>query len=192
MNPLSIPLVIAGYEQGIFPMADAESGQIDWYTADPRAILPLNGFKISRSLRKTLDRETFSVTRDEAFEEVIRRCADRTSTWISEEIIRTFCDLHKLGYTHSVECWNGSALVGGLYGMALNGAFFGESMFHMETDASKVALAGLISHMKSRGMVLLDIQFMTEHLRSLGAIEISRDDYLNRLDEALNMDVTWE
>lgn len=192
MDNLSIPLVIAAYQQGIFPMADAETGKVDWYTADPRAILPLDNLRISRSLRQTIRKKTFHVTRDKDFEAVIRKCADRTSTWISEEIIRTFCELHKLGYAHSVETWNGPALVGGLYGMALGGAFFGESMFHSETDASKVALAGLVAHMKERGMMLLDIQFMTNHLESMGAIEITRDEYLNRLESALTMKVTWK
>ena len=191
MDSMNIAYMLSGYEQGMFPRADDETGVIYWYSPDPRAILPLDGLRISRSLRKVIDRKTFTIKTDVAFEEVVRSCAQRSSTWISEEIIRTFCDLHKLGYAHSVECWLEDTLAGGLFGISLGAAFFGESMFHTVTDASKVALAALVSRLNDNGFLLLDIQFMTDHLKSLGATEIPKDEYLERLETALSVPTTW-
>jgi leucyl/phenylalanyl-tRNA--protein transferase len=191
MQELDPDVLLRAYSIGLFPMGDAESDEIDWYSPDPRAIIPLSGLKISKSLRKTIKQEIFTVTTDQAFEKVMRHCADRSSTWITEEIIAAYCDLHKLGFGHSVECRQDGELVGGLYGVSLGGAFFGESMFHHVTDASKVALVGLVQHMNRRGLELLDVQFMTEHLRSLGAIEIDREEYLGRLKSALESQVSW-
>lgn len=160
----------------------------DVFFVEPRkrAIMPLDGFRLSRSLRKTLRSGFFTVTRDRAFAEVVRRCADREETWINGEIERSYAELHALGHAHSIECWAGGTLAGGLYGVKLGAAFFGESMFSAAKDASKVALAWLVARLIVGGYTLLDCQFMTEHLRSLGAIEISQEDYLARLSTALS------
>lgn len=160
-----------------------------WIEPEQRAILPLDGFKLSKSLAKTIRKQRFAVTVDRAFARVIATCAEsragRRETWINPDIEDAFCELHRRGHAHSVECWVGEELVGGLYGMALGGAFFGESMFSRATDASKVALAWLVARLKIGGFSLLDCQFMTNHLQSLGAIEISQTDYLQRLEAAL-------
>jgi leucyl/phenylalanyl-tRNA--protein transferase len=168
-------------------MSDSrDASEIFWVEPRKRAIIPIEGFRLSRSLRKTLRSGAFDVTRDTAFAEVIRLCADREETWINEQIEESFIRLHELGYAHSIECWQGGSLVGGLYGVRLGGAFFGESMFSTRTDASKIALAWLVARLKAGGFRLLDCQFMTEHLRSLGAIEISQKDYLALLASALS------
>lgn len=181
-------LLLIAYANGIFPMAD-EDGDIYWYSPDPRAIIPLETFRASRSLRKVCKRQVYSIVIDRDFPAVIRACAHRPEgTWISGEIVEAYCRLHELGFAHSVEAREGGpqgVLVGGLYGVAIQGAFFGESMFHRQTDASKVALVHLVERMKGRNMRLLDVQFMTDHLRSLGAVEIPRRQYLERLEAAL-------
>ncbi len=181
-------LLLIAYANGIFPMAD-EDGDIYWYSPDPRAIIPLETFRASRSLRKVCKRQVYSIVIDRDFPAVIRACAHRPEgTWISGEIVEAYCRLHELGFAHSVEAREGGpqgVLVGGLYGVAIQGAFFGESMFHRQTDASKVALVHLVDRMKGRNMRLLDVQFMTDHLRSLGAVEIPRRQYLERLEAAL-------
>ncbi len=178
--------LLAAYAIGIFPMAD-DDGTLQWFAPDPRAIIELTTFKPSRSLRQTMTRGDFTVTIDRCFDSVMRSCADRPDgTWISEEIIEAYCALHDLGYAHSVETMIEDRLVGGLYGVAIGGAFFGESMFHRETDASKVALAKLVEGLKDRNYVLLDVQFMTDHLRRHGAIEISREAYEQRLADAIS------
>ena len=182
-------LLLRGYAIGVFPMADSrDAGQVFWVEPKRRAILPIDGFRLSRSLRKTLRSGAFTVTRDAAFAEVVRRCADREETWINREIEASYQELHALGHAHSVECWRDGALVGGLYGVRLGGAFFGESMFSTATDASKVALAWLVARLKVGGFSLLDCQFMTEHLQKLGAIEIDQSDYRVLLSEALGPD----
>lgn len=179
-------LLLKGYAAGIFPMADSrDAADIFWVEPRDRAIIPLDGFHLSRSLAKTLRRDVFTVTRDRAFHEVIRACADRDETWINPTIERAILGLHATGHAHSIECWQDDELVGGLYGVKLGGAFFGESMFSRARDASKVALAWLVARLKVGGFTLLDCQFMTEHLRSLGAIEVSRDDYQRLLSGAL-------
>jgi len=176
------------YSCGIFPMHNHFTGGIDWYRPDPRAILPLNGFHTSRSLAGTIRRGTFTVTFDTAFEAVMRGCADRSEgTWISEEFISVYGDLHRQGKAHSVEAWLDDRLAGGAYGVALGGAFMAESMFHYETDASKVALAALVEHLRIRGYQLLDVQYLTPHLSSLGAIEIPHREYNDRLRQALRL-----
>jgi leucyl/phenylalanyl-tRNA--protein transferase len=177
--------LLAAYAIGIFPMADDE-GDVRWFAPDPRAVMELEVFKPSRSLRSTLQRGVFDVTVDRAFRQVIEACADRPEgTWISEEIKEAYCELHRLGFVHSVEAWKGGQLVGGLYGVTLGGAFFGESMFHHVPDASKVALARLIERLRERGYSVLDVQFMTEHLRRFGAVEIPRSEYEQRLAPAI-------
>lgn len=178
-------------------MADPdEEDRIYWYAPDPRAILPLDGLRVSRSLRKRLRRKTFRVTVDRAFEAVIAACAEpapgREQTWISEEIRWAYTMLHRAGYAHSVECWDGDGhLVGGLYGVRLGGAFFGESMFSRQTDASKVALVRLVERLRAGGFELLDVQMQTDHLARLGAIEIPRDTYERRLAMALAVEASW-
>lgn len=177
--------LVKAYCQGFFPMAESRHGPIAWYSPDPRAIIPLAAFRPHRSLRRTVHSGIFRVTMNTAFEEVIRACADRDPTWISDEIILAYTRLHQQGVAHSVETWKESSLVGGLYGVAIRGAFFGESMFARVSDASKVALVRLIDHLKNRGFLLLDTQMINPHVKSLGAIEISREEYLAFLDRAL-------
>lgn len=178
-------MVLHAYRIGAFPMADPATGSISWYAPDPRAVIDLERMSLPRSLRTLIRRGTFEVRWDTAFRQVIEGCASRPETWISSEIIRTYEDLHRKGWAHSVECWRNDRLVGGLYGVAIGGAFFGESMYSGETNASKVALAALAERMRTRGFVLLDTQFMTPHLERFGAVEISRTEYLRRLQEAL-------
>jgi leucyl/phenylalanyl-tRNA--protein transferase len=180
-------LLLRAYAIGVFPMADArDADEVFWVEPKRRAILPLDGFRLSHSLRKTLRSGTFKVTRDEAFAEIVRRCADREETWINAEIEESYRVLHLRGHAHSIECWQEGELAGGLYGVNLGAAFFGESMFSLKRDASKVALAWLVARLKVGGYRLLDCQFMTDHLRSLGAVEIRQEDYLVLLTEALS------
>jgi leucyl/phenylalanyl-tRNA--protein transferase len=180
-------LLLRAYAIGVFPMADArDAEEVFWVEPKRRAILPLDRFRLSRSLKKTLRAGAFRVTSDAAFGEVVRRCADREETWINGEIEESYRLLHLRGHAHSIECWQDGALAGGLYGVNLGAAFFGESMFSLRRDASKVALAWLVARLKVGGYRLLDCQFMTDHLRSLGAIEIGQEDYLMLLAEALS------
>ena len=192
MTRLDPALLLSAYAAGIFPMADSrDARELFWVEPERRAILPLDGFRLSRSLRKTIRADRFRVTRDRAFADVMRACADREETWINPAIERGYLTLHEIGHAHSVECWTdaeGDAearLVGGLYGVRLGGAFFGESMFSREADASKVALAWLVARLRVGGFRLLDCQFMTSHLASLGAVEISRADYASLLRSAV-------
>jgi leucyl/phenylalanyl-tRNA---protein transferase len=177
-------VLIRAYSVGLFPMADPETGAISWYTPDPRGILDFQNLKVSRSLAQTLKKGRFVVTVDRDFPAVIRSCR-RPESWISEGIIQSYQGLYERGLAHSVECWCSEELVGGLYGVALGGAFFGESMFSAVRDASKVALVHLVRRLEERGYELLDVQFLTEHLASFGAREIGRDEYLDRLHSAL-------
>ena len=180
-------LLIEGYLNGVFPMG-MEDGEIGWFSPDPRAIIPLDdGFRVPHGLKRALRRGIFEVRVNQAFEEVIRACARRDETWITGEIIEGYCELHRRGFAHSVEAWREGRLAGGLYGVAAGGAFFGESMFHRETDASKVALHGLVQRLRERGFTLLDTQWITPHLRQFGAIEISRRHYLRQLADATRL-----
>ncbi len=182
---LSPEFLLTAYCHGYFPMAEVGSGEIQWYSPDPRAIIELDALRISRSLLQVLRRGRYQIRIDTEFSRVMRSCAEREETWISERIITAYERLHSLGCAHSVEAWHGRDLAGGLYGVALGGAFFGESMFHIERDASKVALVGLVDRLRSHGFTLLDTQFVTPHLLSMGATEIPREDYLRRLRKAL-------
>jgi leucyl/phenylalanyl-tRNA--protein transferase len=166
-------------------MADSKSGEIGWYSPDPRAIIEPEELKIPRSLKLTLKKNPFEIRLDRRFEEVMRACAEREDTWISEEIVQSYLHLHQLGLAHSVECWKNAELAGGLYGVAIGGAFFGESMFSRVRDASKVALVSLVNRLRDRGFELLDTQFITPHLARFGAKEIPREEYLTRLKAAL-------
>jgi leucyl/phenylalanyl-tRNA--protein transferase len=190
-SSLTTELVLRAYRVGYFPMADSRTGEISWYSPDPRAIIPLDGLHVSRSLRNRINKRTYDIRLDTAFEDVIRACAGRKETWISQEIIDVFVKLHHQGYAHSVESWNSGKLTGGLYGVSIGGAFFGESMFSLMTDASKVALVFLVVHLRNSGFTLLDVQFITRHLASLGAREISRSVYIEKLHRALSAGVSF-
>lgn len=179
------------YATGIFPMADGRDGPIMLFSPDPRTIIDPERLRMTRSLGKTWRSGRFEIRIDTCFETVMRHCAARKDTWISEDIIFSYVRLHKRGFAHSVEAWRHGCLAGGLYGVALRGAFFGESMFHFERDASKVALVALCERMVRRGMPLLDVQYSTPHLTSLGAFEIGREEYLRRLDAALRVDTRF-
>lgn len=183
--------ILRAYRLGFFPMAESRSGPVSWCSPDPRAIIPLDSFHVGRSLRRTVRRKVFDVRCDTAFERVVRLCAQREETWISEEIVRAYCALSEGGWAHSVECWTEGDLAGGLYGVAIGAAFFGESMFSLRTDASKVALVHLVEILRSSGYTLLDAQFATDHLRRFGACELPREEYLKILDAALGRDVRF-
>ena len=189
-------LLVSAYSSGWFPMA-VDHGEIRWYSPDPRGVIPLDTFHVPSRLARVIRRGNFSIAVNRAFERVMRACAeadrndDDPGTWISEEIIESYTELHRLGLAHSVETWQEDRLVGGLYGVALGGAFFGESMFHHATDASKVALAALVERMRTRGFTLLDIQWVTPHLEQFGAVEISRGKYLQLLAQALPIEATF-
>ena len=174
-------VLLHAYKNGVFPMA-VEGGEIAWFSPDPRAIIPLDeGFRVPHGLRRALKKGRFEVRVDTAFETVMRECAAREETWINEEIIASYAALHRLGHAHSVEAWLEGRLAGGLYGVTLGGAFFGESMYHEVTDASKVALHALVVRLRERGFELLDTQWLTPHLETFGAREIPRADYRERL-----------
>ncbi len=186
---LTPELLLYTYSQGIFPMGD-DDGEIYWYDPDPRAIIPLDdNFHVPRSLVRRIRQGGFEVRVDSAFRQVITACAapdqNRESTWITPPIIDIYCELQRLGYAHSVETWIDGELVGGLYGVAIGGLFAGESMFSRATDSSKIALVYLVERLRAGGFTLLDTQFMTEHLRRFGTIEIPRAEYQARLRRAL-------
>lgn len=191
MTALDPQLVLGAYAVGVFPMADSrDADSVYWVEPRTRAVMPLDGFHLSRSLRKVIVGDRFRVTADRAFREVLTLCAesadDRPETWINTGIEQVFVRLHEMGFAHSIECWDGDRLAGGLYGLALGRAFFGESMVSRASNASKVALAGLVARLRVGGFTLLDCQFQTSHLASLGAVEISREDYVVLLSEALS------
>lgn len=178
--------VLHGYSMGIFPMADPEDdNSIGWYEPKMRGIIPLDGFKVSKNLAKLIRQGKFEVTVNQSFEAVMEACAEREDTWISEEIIYVYSKLYETGWAYSFETRLDGELVGGLYGVAMGKAFFGESMFHKVTDASKVALVYLVAWMKDNGYLLLDTQFITDHLKQFGAIEIPQNEYMKLLAKAL-------
>ncbi|WP_110513280.1 leucyl/phenylalanyl-tRNA--protein transferase [Herpetosiphon llansteffanensis] len=187
---LSPQLLIYGYAQGIFPMA--EDGQIYWYDPDPRAIIPLDErFHVAHSLQRTIRRQTFEIRFDTAFRETMQACAERDETWISQEFIEVYSQLHAGGLAHSVEAWQAGEMVGGLYGVGLAGLFAGESMWSKARDASKVALVALVERLRAGGFQLLDTQFITPHLATFGAYEIPRSDYKQLLAEALECSASF-
>jgi leucyl/phenylalanyl-tRNA--protein transferase len=185
---LSVARLLAAYRSGIFPWT---VGPISWWSPDPRAIFELDSFRVSKSLDKVIRRGVFEVTMDRGFEEVIRGCAasaaGRESTWITPEFIEAYTRLHEAGHAHSVECWREGRLAGGVYGVAAGGLFAGESMFHRESNASKLALCHLIGHLRERKFTLFDIQMPTPVTRQLGAVVISREEYLRRLALAVKL-----
>lgn len=191
--------LLAAYANGYFPMAESkDSKTLHWIYPEIRGILPLGGFHIPKSLAKFIKKSPFTITVNQAFPDVIKACSDiseqRNDTWINSEIIDLYCQLWKYGFAYSIECWSNtnensekSTLVGGLYGVAIGGAFFGESMFSRKTNASKVALVYLVNILKYSGYKLLDTQFINDHLKQFGAIEIKREEYLEKLAEAINI-----
>ena len=199
-HKLSPEILVRAYAAGVFPMSESrDDPTIFWVDPQLRGIIPLDELHVSKSLKKTIRKNTFEVRCNTAFERVIEACAlprpDRSGgdgeTWINDEIIRAYNEMHKMGLAHSVECWRGDKLVGGLYGVSLRGAFCGESMFSNETDASKVALVHLVARLRLGGYVLLDTQFLTDHLKRMGAVEISNREYLERLERALGVDAKF-
>lgn len=187
-------LLLNAYAQGVFPMAEP-GGEIYWYAPDPRAIIPLDNFHVPHRLARRIRQGEVEVRFDTAFRRVMTACAQpapgRETTWINDEFIDAYCGLHELGFAHSVESWAGGRLVGGLYGVSLRGFFAGESMFSRQANASQIALVALVEHLRRQKFVLLDTQFMTEHLRRFGTVEISRRDYLRRLDAALRVETDF-
>jgi len=190
---LAPSLLVAAYEAGYFPMA-MDDGEIRWYSPDPRGVLPLERYHAPRRLLRVIRSGRFEVSTDRAFRQVMEACAaDRDDgTWINGEILESYCVLHEHGLAHSVEAWAGGELAGGLYGVSLNGAFFGESMFHRVTDASKVALWALVTRLRERRFGLLDIQWLTPFLERCGGVEIPRGEYLAALARALASNTRFE
>ncbi|MCP5086000.1 MAG: leucyl/phenylalanyl-tRNA--protein transferase [Rhodobacteraceae bacterium] len=185
-------LLLQAYACGIFPMADsADDPEIYWVDPQLRGVMPLDGFHISRSLARRLRRENYTISFNTQFDAVVSACANRRETWINEPIQRLYSQLHQMGFAHSLEVSHDGDLTGGVYGVALGGAFFGESMFSARTDTSKIALAYLVSRLRFGGFVLFDTQFLTSHLASLGAIEISRADYHAKLEQALPVEARF-
>ena len=196
MLDLTPELLLCAYSSGIFPMAnDRDDPEIQWIDPHHRGIIPLDRYHVSRSLRKVIRQKRFEVRADTAFEAVIVACAecrpDRPRTWLNDELIALYCTLHQQNYAHCVECWVDDKLVGGVYGLSLGSAFFGESMFSRARDASKVALVDLIKRLNRGGYRLLDTQFITDHLKRFGAIEIPRETYHQKLREALDVDARF-
>lgn len=184
------PILLEAYAQGYFPMPDSQSDEIHWYRPDPRAILPLESFHISRSFGRFLKKQTFKVTLNRQFKAVMEGCSQREPTWINSEFKKAYFELHQWGYAHSIEVWDSDRLVGGLYGVQLGGAFFAESMFSHISQASKLALFRLTQLLNQEGFSLLEVQFSTPHLKSLGVIEISDSRYQHLLKQAILLSPT--
>ncbi|MEM0896959.1 MAG: leucyl/phenylalanyl-tRNA--protein transferase [Verrucomicrobiota bacterium] len=191
MAKIDPDFLLQAYRLGIFPMAMEESGEIGWFSPDPRGIIPLDDFHVPHGLTRTLRKQPFEIRFDTAFAEVMDGCAERETTWIDDTVRASYLELHDRGYAHSVEAWERGELVGGLYGVSLGGAFFGESMFHRVTDASKVALVALVERLRERGFQLLDTQWTTPHLETFGAVEVPKAEYLRRLHQALALKIQF-
>jgi len=188
-------LLLQAYARGLFPMAESnDNPELFWVDPDVRGVIPLTGFHLPRRLRRTVRQDRYRVTINRAFDQVIRACAEtdfkrgRFDSWINAEVVRAYSEMHRLGFAHSVECWQDDQLAGGLYGLALRGAFFGESMFSRATDASKVALVHLVARLRESGFLLLDSQFVNDHLKQFGVLSVPRDDFQPMLAEALAAD----
>jgi len=187
---LSPALILRAYRSGIFPMAINRDGDIGWFSPDPRALIPLDDrFHITHGLKRALRKNSFQVRADTDFASVIRGCATaHGDTWISAEIVDNYCELHRLGFAHAIEVWQDDELAGGLYGVALGGAFFGESMFHRSANGSKIALVALVERLRARNFLLLDTQWTTPHLEQFGTFQVRKGDYLKLLRTALSLD----
>lgn len=190
-NGITVDILLRAYSAGLFPMADsADDPELFWVEPEIRGIIPLNDFHISKSLAKAMRKKPFEIRFNTAFEAVMAGCAaeapDRPSTWINATIRKLYTELHQIGHAHSVEAWDGKELVGGLYGVSLGAAFFGESMFSRRTNASKICLVHLVERLRASGFVLLDTQFTTEHLKTFGAIDVPKEQYAKMLDQAVN------
>ncbi len=193
---LTPEMVLDAYPRGLFPMAYVEAGLITWHLPPKRALIPLDGYHLPRRLARTIAQGRFKVTFDQAFREVMRGCAASRPVWISEDFHRVYGELHERGVAHSVEVWSPAGrahgeLLGGLYGLAIGGAFFAESKFHRARDASKVAVVSLIKHLVERGFELLEVQYLTEHLKQFGTVEIARREYIERLRQATGLAVSF-
>ncbi|MEJ6402578.1 leucyl/phenylalanyl-tRNA--protein transferase [Yoonia sp. 2307UL14-13] len=190
--PLTPELLLQAYRVGVFPMSEGrDDPDVFWVDPKRRGVFPLDGFRISRSLARTMRRDHFTLTTNAAFEDVVSGCADRDETWINDTIFDLYRVLFHRGFAHSIEVWENNTMVGGVYGVAIGGAFFGESMFSRATDASKVALAYLVDRLNLGGFVLFDTQFLTPHLSTLGAVEITRARYRSQLAEAITMNADF-
>ncbi|QCM09795.1 leucyl/phenylalanyl-tRNA--protein transferase [Agrobacterium tumefaciens] len=190
-NGITVDILLRAYSAGLFPMADsADDPELFWVEPEIRGIIPLDDFHISKSLAKAIRKKPFEIRFNTAFEAVMAGCAaeapDRPSTWINATIRKLYTELHQIGHAHSVEAWEGKELVGGLYGVSLGAAFFGESMFSRRTNASKICLVHLVERLRASGFVLLDTQFTTEHLKTFGAIDVPKQEYAKMLDRAVN------
>lgn len=190
-NGITVDILLRAYSAGLFPMADsADDPELFWVEPEIRGIIPLDDFHVSKSLAKAIRKKPFDIRFNTAFEAVMAGCAaaapDRPSTWINATIRKLYTELHQIGHAHSVEAWESKELVGGLYGVSLGAAFFGESMFSRRTNASKICLVHLVERLKASGFVLLDTQFTTEHLKTFGAIDVPKQDYAKMLDLAVN------
>lgn len=191
IKTLDIAQLINAYANGYFPMPEPKTEEILWYYPDPRAVIPLDGFHCSKSLAKKIKQGIFTYSVDQDFLGVMKGCAGRKDTWINDEFLRAYSELHRLGFAHSVEVWRAKKLVGGVYGVSIGAAFFAESKFHLETDASKVALYYLVQELNQRGFGLLEVQFLTPHLARLGAEEIPAKSYLGLLKKAVSRAQKW-
>jgi leucyl/phenylalanyl-tRNA--protein transferase len=180
-------VLLQAYASGYFPMPDPRADEILWYNPDPRCIIPLDGLHVSKSLRKVLNKKNYTATFNKDFEAVITHCSDRQETWISPEMKRAYVHMHKLGFACSLEIWSETELIGGIYGLSLGRAFFGESMFHRAENASKIAMYELVEHLKNHDFLLFEVQFMTPHLKTMGALEIPKPAYLELLKKALTV-----
>lgn len=183
--------LLIGYRNGFFPMADAYTNEITWHRPDPRAVFFVHDVRIPKSVRSIINKQTFTITINTCFEQVMRGCANREESWISEDFIAAYTQLHHMGYAHSVETWLGEELVGGLYGVAIGSVFFGESMFSYVSNASKVAFGVLINRLKEQGFTLLDSQYINSFTESLGAVEIPDSRYTHLLTKAVSSDVSF-
>lgn len=194
---ITVDMLLRAYSIGLFPMAEAaDDPELFWVEPDLRGIIPLDNFHVSKSLAKAIRKRPFDIRFDTAFGAVMAGCAeeapDRPNTWINETIRKLYIELHEIGQAHSVEAWDGDTLVGGLYGVSLGAAFFGESMFSRRTNASKICLVHLVGRLRNSGFILLDTQFTTDHLKTFGAIDVPKDEYSKMLDRAVNQpDLTF-
>tara|TARA_B100000902_G_scaffold34675_1_gene41678 strand:+ start:2408 stop:2983 length:576 start_codon:yes stop_codon:yes gene_type:complete len=190
LSSINPEFLLQAYRIGIFPMA-MEQGEIGWFSPDPRGIIPLESFHQTKSLKRVVASKKFEIRINSAFSEVIDGCAERDETWIDETVRESYVTLNANGYAHSVETWYEGELAGGLYGVAIGGAFFGESMFSRKTDASKVALVALVEHLNKRKFMLLDTQWTTPHLRKFGAVDIPKSDYIKKLNQAIKLEISF-